>query len=92
MHGSGGHGDLAKLHSNAKTYLDIICSSSRVSVSITADSILKHLFSGHTTGLITETEYSALYDADDDLDVQFVRHDRHWESFVQKKQKFMVRW
>ena len=83
LHASGGHGDLAKLHSNTKTYLDIICSSSRVSASITADSIFKHLFSGNTTGLITETEYSALYDAADDLDVQFVKDDRHWESFVQ---------
>ena len=83
LHGSGGHGDPAKLHSNAKTYLDIICSSSRVSESITSDSILKHLFSGNTTGLITETEYSALYDAADDLDVQFVKHGRNWESFVQ---------
>ena len=83
LHASGGHGDLAKLHSNTKTYLDIICSSSRVSASITADSIFKHLFSGNTTGLITETEYSALHDAADDLDVQFVKDDRHWESFVQ---------
>ena len=83
LHGSGGHGDPVKLHSNAKTYLDIICSSSRVSESITSDSILKHLFSGNTTGLITETEYSALYDAADDLDVQFVKHGRNWESFVQ---------
>jgi hypothetical protein len=83
LHASEGHGDLAKLHSNTKTYVDIICSSSRVSASITADSIFKHLFSGNTTGLITETEYSALYDAADDLDVQFVKDDRHWESFVQ---------
>ena len=82
LHGSGGHGDLVKLHSNAKTYLDIIYSSSRVSTSITADSILKHLFSGNTTGLITEAEYSALYAAADDLDVLFVKHYRHWESFV----------
>ena len=70
------------MNSNAKTYLDIICSTSRVSNSITADVIVKHLFSGNTTGLITETEYSVLYDADDDLDVRFAKHDGHWESFV----------
>ena len=82
LSGSGGHGDLEKLHSNAKTYLDIICSTSRVSTSITADAILKHLLSGNTTGLITESDYSALYDATDDLDVRFAKHDRQWESFV----------
>jgi hypothetical protein len=90
LHGSGGHGDLVKLHSNAKTYLDIIYSSSRVSTSITADSILKHLFSGNTTGLITEAEYSALYAAADDLDVLFVKHYRHWESFVQTQRDILL--
>jgi hypothetical protein len=83
LNGSGGHGNLEKLHSNAKTYLDIICSTSRVSTSITADSIMKHLFSGNTTGLITEADYSALYDAADDLDLRFTQDDRQWESFVQ---------
>ena len=68
---------------NFVTLLTVNIPTLGISASITADSIFKHLFSGNTTGLITETEYSALHDAADDLDVQFVKDDRHWESFVQ---------
>ena len=43
-----------------------------------------------TTGLITETEYSALYAVADDLDVLFVKHDSHWESFVQTQRDILL--
>jgi hypothetical protein len=50
---------------------------------MTADSIVNQLLSGNTTTVITETDYSALYDAANDLDVLFVQHDSQWDAFVQ---------
>ena len=88
--GSGGDDDLAQKHSKAKTCLDIICSGSRVSSTMTADSIVNQLLSGNTTTVITETDYSALYDAANDLDVLFVQHDSQWDAFVQTQRDTLL--
>ena len=88
--GSGGDADLAQQHSKVKTCLDIICSSSRVSSTMTVDSMVKQLLSGNTTTVITETDYSALYDASDDLDVLFVKQDSQWDVFMQTQRDTLV--
>jgi len=85
-----GDDDLAQKHSKAKTCLDIICSGSRVSSTMTADSIVNQLLSGNTTTVITETDYSALYDAANDLDVLFVQHDSQWDAFVQTQRDTLL--